>query len=250
MNTHRWKLAAAHGVGLWETVSRGATYNPLSPGVVLNPYKAYGTLRRRSPVHRSAILRSWVLTRYEDVVATVRARGGSPTTRLARTDCERAPTGPGRLQHPAHGSARPLAAATGGLQRFREGAPSVAERGHRAHRGRTRRAGGGARHRRLDRRSGGASVNVRDVEADRNPGPRARPLGGMGTATRAPARDDRDTSRTQNRASRGGGDATPLHGSAAVPAGVGRDDATSVFASLVAAGDEISMAEAADPATA
>ena len=71
MNTHRWKLAA-HGVGLWEMVSRGATYNPLSPGVVQNPYKVYRTLRRRSPVHRSAILGSWVLTRYEDVVATVK----------------------------------------------------------------------------------------------------------------------------------------------------------------------------------
>ena len=72
MNTHRWKLAAAHGVGLWEMVSRGATYNPLSPGVVRNPYKVYRALRRRSPVHRSAILGSWVLTRYEDVVATVK----------------------------------------------------------------------------------------------------------------------------------------------------------------------------------
>lgn len=72
MNTHRWKLAAAHAVGLWETVSRGATYNPLSPGVVQNPYGVYSALRRRSPVHRSAILGSWVLTRYEDVVATVK----------------------------------------------------------------------------------------------------------------------------------------------------------------------------------
>ena len=72
MNTHRWKLAAAHGVGLWETASRGATYNPLASGVVQDPYKVYRTLRRRSPVHRSAILGSWVLTRYEDVVATVK----------------------------------------------------------------------------------------------------------------------------------------------------------------------------------
>lgn len=69
MNTHRWHLAAAHGVSLWELVSRGATYNPLSPSVVQNPYKVYRTLGRRSPVHRSAILGSWVLTGYEDVVA-------------------------------------------------------------------------------------------------------------------------------------------------------------------------------------
>ena len=72
MNNHRWKLAAACGVELWEIASRGATYNPLSPGVVQNPYKVYRTLRRRSPVHRSAILASWVLTRYEDVRATVK----------------------------------------------------------------------------------------------------------------------------------------------------------------------------------
>ncbi len=72
MTTERWKLAAARGIGLWETVSRGATYNPLSPSVIQYPYKAYKELRRRSPVHRSAILGSWVLTRYDDVVATVK----------------------------------------------------------------------------------------------------------------------------------------------------------------------------------
>lgn len=58
----------ASGSGRW----LAATYNPLSPSVVQNPYQAYRTLRRRSPVHRSAILGSWVLTRYEDVVATVK----------------------------------------------------------------------------------------------------------------------------------------------------------------------------------
>ena len=72
MNTDRWKRTTAHGVGFWETVSRGATYNPLSASVIQNPYKVYEELRRRSPVHRSAILGSWVLTRYEDVVATVK----------------------------------------------------------------------------------------------------------------------------------------------------------------------------------
>ena len=71
MNTDRWKLAAARGVAAWERVSRGATYNPLSPRVIQNPYEAYRQLRRHSPVHRSTILGSWVLTRYEDVVATV-----------------------------------------------------------------------------------------------------------------------------------------------------------------------------------
>ena len=69
MNPDRWRRAAAHGVGLWETARRGATYNPLSRSVIQNPYNVYAALRRRSPVHRSAILGSWVLSRYEDVVA-------------------------------------------------------------------------------------------------------------------------------------------------------------------------------------
>ncbi len=68
----RWRRTVAHGVGLWETVSRGATYNPLSRRVIQNPYGVYAALRRRSPVHRSAILGSWVLTRYEDVAAAAK----------------------------------------------------------------------------------------------------------------------------------------------------------------------------------
>ena len=62
----------AHAVSLWETASRGASYNPLSPSVVQNPYETYALLRRRSPVHRSTILGSWVLTRYEDVLAAAK----------------------------------------------------------------------------------------------------------------------------------------------------------------------------------
>ena len=72
MKPDRWKLPAAGVVALWETVSRGATYNPLSPSVIQNPYPVYRRLRRHSPVHHSAILGSWVLTRYDDVVATVK----------------------------------------------------------------------------------------------------------------------------------------------------------------------------------
>ena len=70
--TDYWRRTAAHAVGLWETGVRGATYNPLSSKVMQNPYKVYAELRRRSPVHRSAILGSWVLTRYEDVVAAAK----------------------------------------------------------------------------------------------------------------------------------------------------------------------------------
>ena len=75
MNPDRWKVPAAHGVALWETASRGASYNPLSPSVIQNPYETYRKLQRHSPVHRSKILGSWVLTRYEDVVATVTDHG-------------------------------------------------------------------------------------------------------------------------------------------------------------------------------
>ena len=70
--TDHWRRAGARAVGLWETAVCGATYNPMSRHVIQNPYRAYAELRRRSPVHRSAILGSWVLTRYEDVVAAAR----------------------------------------------------------------------------------------------------------------------------------------------------------------------------------
>ncbi len=67
-----WTSIAAQGVSLWETASRGASYNPLSPNVIQNPYDTYTRLRRHSPVHRSAILGSWVLTRYKDVLAAAK----------------------------------------------------------------------------------------------------------------------------------------------------------------------------------
>ena len=67
MIAERWRSVAARGVSLWETSSRGASYNPLSPSVIQNPYETYTRLRRYSPVHRSTILGSWVLTRYKDV---------------------------------------------------------------------------------------------------------------------------------------------------------------------------------------
>ena len=60
------------GVSLWETATHGASYNPLSAWVIQNPYQTYARLRRHSPVHRSTILGSWVLTRYEDVLAAAK----------------------------------------------------------------------------------------------------------------------------------------------------------------------------------
>ena len=68
----RWRSAAVRGVSLLETATHGASYNPLSARVIQNPYQTYARLRRHSPVHRSAILGSWVLTRYEDVLAAAK----------------------------------------------------------------------------------------------------------------------------------------------------------------------------------
>ena len=68
----RWRSTAVHGVSLWEAATHGASYNPLSAHVIQNPYQTYARLRRHSPVHRSAILGSWVLTRYEDVLASAK----------------------------------------------------------------------------------------------------------------------------------------------------------------------------------
>lgn len=72
MNRQRWRSLGARAVSIGERVTSGATYNPLSMSVIQNPYETYSRLRRRSPVHRSAILGSWVLTRYEDVLAAAR----------------------------------------------------------------------------------------------------------------------------------------------------------------------------------
>ncbi len=69
MNRQRWRRLGACAVSVGEVARSGATYNPLSRSVIQNPYATYARLRRRSPVHQSAILGSWVLTRYEDVLA-------------------------------------------------------------------------------------------------------------------------------------------------------------------------------------
>jgi cytochrome P450 len=47
------------------------TYNPMDPEVVADPYPTYARLRAEDPVHRSP-LGFWVLTRYDDVVFTLR----------------------------------------------------------------------------------------------------------------------------------------------------------------------------------
>jgi len=47
-------------------------YNPLNPGFRQDPHPQYRRLRERAPVHRSPLLRAWLLSRYGDVTAVLR----------------------------------------------------------------------------------------------------------------------------------------------------------------------------------
>lgn len=68
----RWRRCGAFAVSLAERARHGASYNPLSESTIQDPYPVYARLRRHSPVHRSAILGSWVISRYDDVLAVAR----------------------------------------------------------------------------------------------------------------------------------------------------------------------------------
>ena len=68
----RWRRYGAFAASLAERARHGASYNPLCESIIQNPYPAYARLRSRSPVHRSAILGSWVISRYDDVLAVAR----------------------------------------------------------------------------------------------------------------------------------------------------------------------------------
>ena len=59
-------------MSLAERARHGASYNPLSERTIQDPYPAYARLRSRSPVHRSTILGSWVISRYDDVLSIAR----------------------------------------------------------------------------------------------------------------------------------------------------------------------------------
>jgi pimeloyl-[acyl-carrier protein] synthase len=54
------------------TSGAGITYNPLLPAVRRDPYPTYRALRRADPVHRSLLMDTWVLTRYDDVSLLLR----------------------------------------------------------------------------------------------------------------------------------------------------------------------------------
>ena len=49
-----------------------AVFNPFLPSYLESPYGAYAALRAEEPVHYSAALQAWVLTRYADCAAVLR----------------------------------------------------------------------------------------------------------------------------------------------------------------------------------
>jgi len=57
------------------------TYNPFLPEMISDPYPAYRRLREDDPVHYSDVVRSWVLTRYDDVAKAL----GDPQLSSDRT---------------------------------------------------------------------------------------------------------------------------------------------------------------------
>ena len=72
VNRDRWRRYGAFAASIAEHALHGASYNPLSERTIQNPYPVYARLRRHSPVHRSVILGSWILSRYDDVLAVAR----------------------------------------------------------------------------------------------------------------------------------------------------------------------------------
>lgn len=59
-------------------------FNPLSPSTRANPHRTYRALREEAPLHRSRLLRGWVLSRYEDVAKVLRDPRFGSDQRAAR----------------------------------------------------------------------------------------------------------------------------------------------------------------------
>src|SRR4051812_1770056 len=77
-----------------ERLREGVAFNPLTPSFRANPYPAFRELRRRDPVHRSALLRGWVITGHAEAVAVLRDPGFSANQNNARINRARAARGP------------------------------------------------------------------------------------------------------------------------------------------------------------
>lgn len=58
-----------------DTGTGPAVFDPFEPGFVEWPYDQYARLREHDPVHRSALLEGWVLTRFDDAARLLRDPG-------------------------------------------------------------------------------------------------------------------------------------------------------------------------------
>jgi cytochrome P450 len=58
-------------------------YNPTDPAVIADPFPLYARLRDEDPVHWSAPLKGWVLSRYDDVRRVCLDTGGMSSDRLS-----------------------------------------------------------------------------------------------------------------------------------------------------------------------
>ncbi len=83
------RRAALRFLLLRERISSGATYNPLSSDLHQNPYETYARLREKSPVHRTTMLRGWVLSRHADVDAVLRDHRRFSSDQTASPNYER-----------------------------------------------------------------------------------------------------------------------------------------------------------------
>lgn len=63
---------AIRGMLLRERLATGATFNPLDYAYQQDPVPFFSRLRERDPVHRSQLLKGWVLSRYDDIDAVLR----------------------------------------------------------------------------------------------------------------------------------------------------------------------------------
>src|SRR6187402_682980 len=56
------------------SITRADTFDTklAAPEFFLDPYPVYGELREHAPVFWSEVLHSWVLTRYSDIISTLR----------------------------------------------------------------------------------------------------------------------------------------------------------------------------------
>ncbi|HEV8573436.1 MAG TPA: cytochrome P450 [Dehalococcoidia bacterium] len=62
-----------------------AEFNPFAPGMLAHPYEMYRELRESDPIHRSEMMESWVLTRYDDIDKVLTDNRFSADRNRART---------------------------------------------------------------------------------------------------------------------------------------------------------------------